>query len=170
MCFLRFASEVGIAEQAFLSTRSIAPVKAENDDMYMRLSACVRSPGEGAVGKGNFQFTAVEKNGPKLCHLLALRDGVGRDEAYSGGAFLHVFTRLDEPSGYIVERSAALAERSDLTHLRALLRDVRREVAAGTRIETAIGRVASEERGRWIAFDGNHPRNVTASFTELEWE
>ena len=55
-------------------------------------------------------------------------------------------------------------------YLRALLRDVRREVAAGSRIESAIGRVAAEERDRWVAFDANHPRNVTASFTELEWE
>ena len=55
-------------------------------------------------------------------------------------------------------------------YLRALLRDVRREVAAGGRIGTAISRVAPEERGRWIGFDRDHPRNVTASFTELEWE
>ena len=55
-------------------------------------------------------------------------------------------------------------------YLRALLRDVRREVAAGSRIESAIGRVAVEERDRWITFDVSHPRNVTTSFTELEWE
>ena len=55
-------------------------------------------------------------------------------------------------------------------YLRALLRDVRREVAAGARIESAIGRVAPEELDRWATFDQNHPRNVTASFTELEWE
>ena len=55
-------------------------------------------------------------------------------------------------------------------YLRALLRDVRKEIAAGGRIETAIGRVAAEERGRWVGFDLSHPRNVTASFTELEWE
>ena len=55
-------------------------------------------------------------------------------------------------------------------YLRALLRDVRSEVAAGGRIEAAIGRVAPEERDRWMAFDLSHPRNVTASFTELEWE
>ena len=55
-------------------------------------------------------------------------------------------------------------------YLRALLGDVRREIAAGGRIESAIGRVAAEERGRWIAFDSTHPRNVTTSFTELEWE
>ena len=55
-------------------------------------------------------------------------------------------------------------------YLLALLRDVRREVAAGARIESAIGRVAAGERDRWVGFDRNHPRNVTASFTELEWE
>ena len=68
--------------------------------------------------------------------------------------------------------SAAWPEALDAQerYLRALLRGVRREIAAGGRIETAIERVASEERGRWLAFDQNHPRNVTASFTELEWE
>ena len=55
-------------------------------------------------------------------------------------------------------------------YLRALLRDVKREVTAGGRIEMAIARVAPEERGRWIGFDRDHPRNVTVSFTELEWE
>ena len=55
-------------------------------------------------------------------------------------------------------------------YLLALLRDVRREIAAGGRIESAIGRVAGEERDRWVGFDASHPRNVTASFTELEWE
>ena len=55
-------------------------------------------------------------------------------------------------------------------YLRALLDGVRREIAAGGSIESAIGRVAAEERDRWVTFDANHPRNVTASFTELEWE
>ena len=55
-------------------------------------------------------------------------------------------------------------------YLRALLHGVRREIAAGGRIKTAIGRVAPEERDRWAGFDRDHPRNVTASFTELEWE
>ena len=39
-----------------------------------------------------------------------------------------------------------------------------------TGCSTGIGRVAAEERDRWVTFDANHPRNVTASFTELEWE
>ena len=68
--------------------------------------------------------------------------------------------------------SAAWPEALDAQerYLRALLRDVRREIAAGGRIESAIGRVAAEERDRWVGFDASHPRNVTASFTELEWE
>lgn len=55
-------------------------------------------------------------------------------------------------------------------YLRALLRDVRREIAEGGSIESALKRAAPEERGRWIGFDLSHPRNVTASFTEIEWE
>ena len=55
-------------------------------------------------------------------------------------------------------------------YLCALLRDVRQEIAAGGRIESAIVRVAAEGSDRWTAFDASHPRNVTASFTELKWE
>ena len=55
-------------------------------------------------------------------------------------------------------------------YLRAVLRDVRAEIAAGGTIENAIGWVASEERTKWARFAEDHPRNVTASFTELEWE
>jgi len=55
-------------------------------------------------------------------------------------------------------------------YLRALLCDVRREIGAGGSIQTAISRVAPEERDRWVGFELGHPRNVTASFTELEWE
>ena len=55
-------------------------------------------------------------------------------------------------------------------YLRALLRDVRREIVEGGSIESALTSVAREERSRWIGFERDHPRNVTASFTELEWE
>jgi quinoprotein relay system zinc metallohydrolase 2 len=55
-------------------------------------------------------------------------------------------------------------------YLGAVLDGVREEIAAGGTIETALRRVAREERDRWLLFDDNHPRNVTASFAELEWE
>ena len=91
--------------------------------------------------------------------------------------WLEVIDELrDMPAAQVVPghgpASAAWPEALDAQerYLRALLRDVRSEIAAGGRIETAIWRVAPEERGRWAAFDESHPRNVTASFTELEWE
>ena len=55
-------------------------------------------------------------------------------------------------------------------YLQAVLRDVRIEIEAGGTIENAISWVASEERTKWARFAEDHPRNVTASFTELEWE
>ena len=55
-------------------------------------------------------------------------------------------------------------------YLRALLHDVRQEIAKGGSIETALTRAAPEERSRWVGYEQAHPRNVTASFTELEWE
>lgn len=55
-------------------------------------------------------------------------------------------------------------------YLRLLLEDTRAAVARDAGIEAAIRAVAPGERGQWLLFDDNHPRNVTASYTELEWE
>jgi glyoxylase-like metal-dependent hydrolase (beta-lactamase superfamily II) len=51
------------------------------------------------------------------------------------------------------------------------LRDeIRALIAAGGTIEQAVASIARDERSRWQLFDFYHPRNVTAAFTELEWE
>jgi len=63
---------------------------------------------------------------------------------------------------------AALADEE--RYLGALLSDTRAAVARGAGIKDAIASVAVGERGRWLLFEDNHPRNVTASYTELEWE
>lgn len=55
-------------------------------------------------------------------------------------------------------------------YLGALLKDTRAAVARGAGIKAAIDSVAPQERDRWLLFDANHPRNVTTSYTELEWE
>lgn len=62
----------------------------------------------------------------------------------------------------------ALAD--EARYLGALLAGTRDAVARAVGIERAIESVAPGERGRWQLFDDNHPRNVTASYTELEWE
>ena len=46
----------------------------------------------------------------------------------------------------------------------------RAAIKAGTSIAGADSRVGQSERGRWLLFDEFHPRNVTASYKELEWE
>ena len=37
-------------------------------------------------------------------------------------------------------------------------------------VANAYEQVANSERGQWLLFDEYHPRNVTASYKELEWE
>jgi quinoprotein relay system zinc metallohydrolase 2 len=59
------------------------------------------------------------------------------------------------------------AERRYLT---ALVEGVRRVLKAGGSIQDAVAQVAEDERGRWLLFDAYNPRNVTATFAELEWE
>ena len=55
-------------------------------------------------------------------------------------------------------------------YLEALLADTRAAVARGIGIRAAVEVVATGERNRWLLFEDNHPRNVTASYAELEWE
>jgi quinoprotein relay system zinc metallohydrolase 2 len=51
------------------------------------------------------------------------------------------------------------------------LRDqVRALLAAGGTLEQAVAEVGRDEQGDWLLFDLYHARNVTAAFTELEWE
>jgi glyoxylase-like metal-dependent hydrolase (beta-lactamase superfamily II) len=63
--------------------------------------------------------------------------------------------------------AAAAALERYLTRLRD---EVRALLAAGGTLEQAVDEVGREERGSWQLFDFYHPRNVTAAFTELEWE
>jgi quinoprotein relay system zinc metallohydrolase 2 len=55
-------------------------------------------------------------------------------------------------------------------YLEAVARDTRAAIKAGIGIANAYRQVANSERGRWLLFDEYHPRNVTASYKELEWE
>jgi quinoprotein relay system zinc metallohydrolase 2 len=55
-------------------------------------------------------------------------------------------------------------------YLEAIEADTRAAIKAGIGIADAYRHVAKSERGRWLLFDDYHPRNVTASYKELEWE
>jgi quinoprotein relay system zinc metallohydrolase 2 len=55
-------------------------------------------------------------------------------------------------------------------YLAAVADDTRAAIKAGIGIANAYRQVANSERGRWLLFDEYHPRNVTASYKELEWE
>lgn len=55
-------------------------------------------------------------------------------------------------------------------YLKVLASDVRKMIKDGNTIEQAVATAGQSERGNWALFDEHHPRNVTAAFTELEWE
>lgn len=63
---------------------------------------------------------------------------------------------------------AALADQE--RYFRVLLAGVRDVIRRGGTIREATLTVGREERDRWVLFEDNHPRNVTAAFAELEWE
>ena len=55
-------------------------------------------------------------------------------------------------------------------YLEAVAHDTRAAIRSGIGIANAHRQVANSERGNWLLFDDYHPRNVTASYKELEWE
>ena len=55
-------------------------------------------------------------------------------------------------------------------YLEAVLDGTRAAIKEGVDIADAWRRVAIEEKGRWLLFDGYHARNVTTAYKELEWE
>ncbi|MBS0240431.1 MAG: quinoprotein relay system zinc metallohydrolase 2 [Proteobacteria bacterium] len=55
-------------------------------------------------------------------------------------------------------------------YLNVLAGDVRRMIKDGKTIEETVATAGQSERGKWALFDEHHSRNVTAAFTELEWE
>jgi quinoprotein relay system zinc metallohydrolase 2 len=63
--------------------------------------------------------------------------------------------------------AAAEPERRYLT---AVARDTRATISSGIGIANAYLHVANSEREHWLLFEEYHPRNVTASYKELEWE
>jgi quinoprotein relay system zinc metallohydrolase 2 len=55
-------------------------------------------------------------------------------------------------------------------YFEALVRDVRKLIAEGGSLRDATEKIGWSERGHWLLFDSYNARNVTAAYTELEWE
>src|SRR3546814_5619413 len=71
---MRVAVDVVVGEQALVPRGIAGFCQSDNDDMDMRLAACVGTPCKGAVREGNFQPAPIEKDRPELRHLFALRN------------------------------------------------------------------------------------------------
>lgn len=63
---------------------------------------------------------------------------------------------------------AALAD--ERRYLELIVRETRQILAKGGTLPEATSRVGLSEKGRWHLFDSYNARNVTAAYTELEWE
>jgi quinoprotein relay system zinc metallohydrolase 2 len=55
-------------------------------------------------------------------------------------------------------------------YLATLASDIRSIQKQGGTIERALREAGETERGRWLLFDEDHPRNTVTLFAELEWE
>lgn len=59
---------------------------------------------------------------------------------------------------------------SEQAYFELLVRDTRKLLEAGGSLPEATDTIGRSERGKWQLFDSYNARNVTAAYTELEWE
>jgi hypothetical protein len=55
-------------------------------------------------------------------------------------------------------------------YLQSLLHGVRQAIRDRKTLAETVPSAARGERSAWLLFDDYHARNVTAAYTELEWE
>jgi hypothetical protein len=55
-------------------------------------------------------------------------------------------------------------------YFEGLVRDIRKLLAEGGSLQQATDTIGRTARGHWLLFDSYNARNVTAAYTELEWE
>ena len=72
----------------------------------------------------------------------------------------HGRTDAPWPDGLIPERD----------YLKLVLDETRAALKRKRTIEEAVDEVGTTEASRWVNFDAYHRRNVTTTYTELEWE
>jgi quinoprotein relay system zinc metallohydrolase 2 len=62
------------------------------------------------------------------------------------------------------------AMRPELDYLKTLLNGIREQIRQGKYLEDAINTVGLSEKNNWLLFDQFHKKNISSSFSELEWE
>ena len=62
------------------------------------------------------------------------------------------------------------AMQPELNYLKTLLKEIREQIRQGKYLEDAINTVGLSEKSNWLLFDQFHKKNISSSFSELEWE
>ena len=67
-------------------------------------------------------------------------------------------------------RDATTAFADQRRYLQVLVSECRQALRDGVTLAAAVDVIGSVEKDRWRLFEDYHRRNVTAVYTELEWE
>ena len=94
--------------------------------------------------------------------------------AESGVDIIELGIPFSEPiaDGPVIQRSGerALRKGAYLPAILQMVRDIRKLIAEGGSLPQATDTIGLSERAHWKLFDSYNARNVTAAYTELEWE
>ena len=88
---------------------------------------------------------------------------------HRGDCLLDGLPFLDCRAG-LIENGWKMALERQEAYLQTILDGTRAAIKQGQTIQQAIATVGESERNQWLLFDLFNKRNVTAVYSEVEWE
>ena len=166
-----------LGERAASGSELIAPTQAVASDMSIDLGGRVLELHAWPTAHTDTDLTVLDRASGTLWlgDLLFERRVPSLDGSLKGWlaameSLRGVPARLVIPGHGAPSADWPGAMRDQERYLRALLRDVRQAIKDKKTLSQAVADAAGDERPRWLLFDDYHPRNVTAAYTELEWD
>ena len=77
---------------------------------------------------------------------------------------------VSDYSAWPLDRPVDAAFGAQKNYLHKLITECRAAVRNGTTLAKSVESIGLDENKNWLLFDDYHRRNVTAVYTELEWE
>jgi quinoprotein relay system zinc metallohydrolase 2 len=174
--YLRNARE-RVGEDAFAGTKIVLPTRAVSDVLDLDLGQRTLTLRARPTAHTDNDLTIFDSATETLFlgDLLFANHIPTLDGSHTG--WLKLIPMLKQETAARVvpghgPKSMAWPEAIDPVerYLSTLATDVRAMIKDGKTLEQAVATAGQSEKGKWQLFDEHHARNVTAAFTELEWE
>ena len=174
--YLRNARE-RLGEQNFAGTNIVLPTKSVADALDLDLGGRTLTLRARPTAHTDNDLTIVDSaTGTLFLGDLLFSDHIPTlDGSIAGWLKLIQVLKLETASRVVPGHGPKTMPWPDAIdperrYLETVARDVRAMIKDGKTIEQAVATAGQSEKDKWQLFEEHHARNVTAAFSELEWE